>query len=112
MTTNYVLAGTGDSTGGKDSLWAIAGDAGTPCPANWIEFTRSVYDNANPLDQGSRAVGAHGNPIVLTKADWAARKALYATPVPAGSVTVEPDPTTSALLTEILAATKALNPPG
>lgn len=90
VTTNYVLEGTGDATGAKNSTWAIAGDAGIPCPGNWIEFSRSVYDNSDPKDQGARAAAAHGNPIVLAKADWDARKAAYTTPAPAGSLTIDP----------------------
>ena len=119
MTTNYAkISSSPDGQGGKDSLWATAGDLGTPCPGNWDEFKRTVYDNTNPLDRGARAAAIHGVPILLSDKEWEAKKALYTTPVPVGSVTTKPDPAllaaveaNTAVLKELLTATKKLNPP-
>lgn len=80
MTTIYVKSTSPNgSSGGTGSLWALAGDAGTPCPGNWIEFTRTPADGSSS-DRGARMVAAHGNGIFLNDTEWAAYKALYTTP--------------------------------
>jgi len=119
VTTNYVkITSSADKQGGQGSLWATAGDLGTPCPGNWDEFTRTVYNNTDPLDRGARAAAIHGVPILLTDKEWEAEKARYTTPVPVGTVTTKPDPAllaaveaNTAVLKDLLTATKKLNPP-
>lgn len=119
MTTNYVkISSSPDKQGGKGSLWATAGDLGTPCAANWDQFTRDVYNNTDPLDRGARAAAIHGVPILLTDLEWDSEKARYTTPVPVGTVTTKPDPALLAaveanmvVLKDLLTATKKLNPP-
>lgn len=112
MTTNYVKVTTGDKAGGEGSLWATAGDAGTPCPGNWIEFTRSPADGSTG-DRGSRMAAVHGNAIFLSDAAWDAHRAAYTTSVPGGSGGTATDMTeTNRLLTELLDAINRLNPPG
>lgn len=96
MTTNYVKTTTGDKKGGIGSLWATAGDAGTPCPGNWLEFTRDPADGS-VLDRGRRMADVHGNAVYLSDSEWDAYKALYTTPVPVsvqlGDIVVKSDDT-------------------
>lgn len=83
MTTIYVKSSTG-ATGGAGSTWALAGDVGTPCAGNWIEFVRNPADQGNQ-DRGYRMTLAHGNGIFLNDTDWATYKAAYTTEVGGGA---------------------------
>ena len=86
MTTCYVKASTGDKKGGIGSLWAVAGDVGTPCPGNWREFVRTAQMYGDPLfDRAARMAATHGNGIMLSDDEWESFKADYTTPVAAGS---------------------------
>ena len=96
MTTNYVKTSTGDKKGGAGSLWATAGDAGSPCPGNWLEFTRTIPADSL-FDRGRRMADVHGNGVMLTDAEWDAHKKLYTTPAPVGSVTLDSDSLVKAL---------------
>jgi len=81
MSTLYVKASTGDKKGGLNSIWALAGDAGTPCAANWYEFTRNPADGGTN-DKGKRMTDGKGLGIFLTDAEWDSLKKSYTTPVP------------------------------
>lgn len=89
MTTNYVHADSGDLAGGEGSLWALAGDAGTPCAGNWIEYRRTPADGS-VRDRGSRMATAHGPGIFLTAAEWAEYKLSYTTPVASSGISLKP----------------------
>lgn len=85
MTTMFVKGSTATANAGPGTLWAMAGDAGTPCPANWFEFTRSYTSSTDPYDKGRLLSAAHGAAIYLTDAEWAERKTAYTTIVGGGS---------------------------
>lgn len=84
-------------------LFALAG--GSPgTPANWLEFRDQALANLLAAQVGGNSAG-------LTAASFAAWKAAYLAPVNAGGATSGGD-LDPAILDEILAAVKALNPPG
>lgn len=94
---------------------ALAGHIGAACPGNWDEYTR---DDANDGKRAPYEFRMYGEARIINSTEWERVKKLYTTPAPVGSVTTKPDPAllaaveaNTAVLKDLLAATKKLNPP-
>ena len=88
MTTLYHFPKEG---GTGNPIWALAGDAGAPCPGNWQLIRTQTRANA--------LAAIHGSAVTLASwPEWESHAAFYTTPTP---VTVQSDPA-------LLAAIEAL----
>lgn len=89
VTTMFVKASTATPNAGPGTIWAMAGDVGTPCPGNWFEFTRAYKENVDPFDKGRILAAAHGSAVYLSDPEWEERKKAYTTPASAGALVID-----------------------
>ena len=80
MTTLFYDTSTMVGSSAKGALFALAGDMGTPCAANWWET--KDYDLAWALS------AVHGSGVALSHETFLERKKAYTTPLPAASIDI------------------------
>ena len=101
VTTRYAQLNTGSPQGGHGTLIALAGDAGYPCPGNWLQYTRDT-SNGTLADRALQEYKVHGEPVWVDVTTWNTLKKAYTEGGPSiTSPTISLSPDDRALLVDI-----------